>query len=438
MSPHLADETSIEHRTMRRAVVASMIGNATEWYDYATYGYLAAVLGTVFFPSENPTLSLLASFATFAVAFLVRPLGALLLGPLVDRIGRKRTLTITILVMAAATGVIGLLPGYATIGAFAPAALLLARLVQGFAVGGEYGGASTFVVEYAPTNRRGFWASWLECGAIGGFLLASGLTTALTYALSEEAMLSWGWRVPFLVAIPLGSVGLYLRVKLTDTPSFTALVAGTEVPQAPVREVFGSYKKRLFICAGIMIYSSIGTYVLLTYMPTYLEGEIGFPSGTAQLLVFVAGALLTVSIPFAGILSDRLGRKPLLIGAAAGYIILAYPAFLLITSGVWQGALAGLVILTLCHIPILGTTTATLPALFPARVRGTGVAIGYNSTFAIFGGTAPFVMTFFVNATGNLYVPAFYLIAVALIVLTPIIAGPETARRPLDAEAPAT
>ena len=432
MSGTVEPETRSAPAMRRRAVTAAMIGNATEWYDYATYGYLAVVLATVFFPPTAPTLSLLASFATFAVAFVVRPLGAFLLAPLNDRIGRKRTLAITIFTMAGATCVIGVLPGYGAIGVLAPIALVLTRMVQGFAVGGEYGGASTFVVEYAPDARRGFWASWLECGAIGGFLLASGLTTSLTYVLSDAAMHSWGWRVPFLVALPLGLIGLYLRLRLTDTPSFTTLTERAAEARAPVREVLTGHRLRVVICGGIVVYSSIGTYVLLTYMPSYLSQNLGMSSATAQLLVFVSGGVLTAAIPFAGVLSDRLGRRTMLIAAAVGYVVLAYPAFWLIGQARWQPALAGMLLLTLCHVPILGTTTATLPALFPARVRGTGVAIGYNVSFAVFGGTAPLLMTFVVDATGSLFVPACYLVLVALIALVPIVMSPETAGKPLD------
>ncbi|NLU74385.1 MFS transporter [Streptomyces sp. HNM0575] len=425
-------QPTADRAVQRRAVTAAMIGNATEWYDYATYGYLAVVLGKVFFPQSEPGLSLLASFATFALAFAIRPVGAFVLGPLNDRIGRKRTIALTILTMAGATFAIGLLPGYGTAGVFAPLALVLARLVQGFAVGGEYGGASTFVVEYAPDKRRGFWASWLECGALGGFLLASALTTALTYGLSEAAMESWGWRIPFLAALPLGTIGLYLRIRLTDTPSFRALEEEEARPSAPVREALTGHRLRLLICGGLVICSSIGTYVLLTYLPSYLSEELGMTSATSQVLVFVAGALLTAGIPFAGILSDRVGRKRMLAGAAIAYVVLAFPAFQLIQRADSVSALAGIVILTLCHIPILGTTTATLPALFPARVRGTGVAIGYNISFAVFGGTAPLLMTFVVGRTGNLDMPAFYLVLVALITLVPVLAMPETARKPLD------
>ena len=423
--------TAVDPVLQRRAVTAAMIGNATEWYDYAVYGYLAVVLGEVFFPSENTTLSLLASFTTFAVAFVVRPLGAFLLAPLNDRIGRKRTLSITILTMAAATAAIGLLPGHDTLGVLAPVLLIVARMVQGFAVGGEYGGAATFVVEYAPDARRGLWASWLEFGAIGGFLVASGLVTYLTAVLPEAALHAWGWRIPFLLALPLGVIGLYLRLRLTDTPKFTALTEQAAEATAPVRETLAGHKLSVLICGGIVIYSSIGTYVLLTYMPTYLEQELGMPTTQAQALIFIAGAVLTALIPIGGTLSDRFGRRAMLGAAAIGYVVLAGPAFWLITRGEWTPTLLGLLVLTLCHVPVLGTTTATLPALFPARIRGTGVAIGYNVSFAVFGGTAPLLMTALVAATGNRYVPAIYLVLVALVALVPILASRESARTPL-------
>lgn len=408
-----------------------MIGNATEWYDYAIYGYLAVVLGSVFFPSGDPTVSVLSSFATFALAFLVRPLGALFFGPLTDRIGRQRTLSITILGMAGGTFAIGLLPSFASAGVLAPMLLVLLRMVQGFCVGGEYGGAATFAVEYAPDERRGFWASWLEFGAIGGFLLASGLVTTLTLALPASAMNTWGWRVPFLIAGVLGTVGLHLRAKLLDSPSFRRLQATAATTPAPVRDTVITNWRRVLICAGIVMYSSVGTYTILTYMPSYLSSSLHLGSGTAQLLVFAAGAFLVALIPGAGVLSDRFGRKPMLIGAAVGFVLLAYPAFRVMSLGTWYSALLGLLMLTACHAPILGTTTSALPALFPTRVRGTGVALGYNMSFAVFGGTAPLLATYLVQASGNALAPAFYLMAVAVVALLPIIRSPETAGAPL-------
>ncbi len=421
----------IDRSTTRRAVAAAMIGNATEWYDYAVYGYLAVTLGEVFFPSTDATASLLSSFATFALAFAVRPLGALFFGPLTDKLGRQRTLAITILGMAGATVLIGLLPSYAAAGVLAPLCLVLLRMLQGFCVGGEYGGAATFAVECAPDSRRGFWASWLEFGAIGGFLLASAEVTALTLALPEDAMNAWGWRVPFLVAGVLGVVGLYLRFKLTESPAFRQLRDTAETSRTPVRAVLTGNWPGVLRCAGIVMYSSVGTYLVLTYMPSYLSETVGLPSGTAQLLVFAAGAALVALIPVAGAMSDRVGRKPMLLAAGLGYAALSYPAFWLLTQGHWYTAVPGLMLLVLCHAPILGTTTATLPALFPAQVRGTGVAVGYNTSFAVFGGTAPLLATSLVEGSGDVLAPAAYLAGIGLLALIPVAATPETARSPL-------
>lgn len=421
----------VDRSTMRRAVTAATVGNITEWYDYTTYAYLAVTLGAVFFPSDDPTVSLLLSFGAFAVSFLVRPFGALFFGPLGDKIGRQRMLVFTILLMASATFVAGLLPAYNTVGILAPILLLLVRLVQGFSAGGEYGGASTFTAEYAPDDRRGFWTSFMEFGSLAGFLLASGIVTLLTLVLSEDAMTSWGWRMPFLVAGPLGCVGLYIRLKLEDTPNFRFLERTEEVSQTPLRETLTQHWRQVLLAMGILIYSSIGAYLLLTYMPSYFSEALDLGGASSQLIVFVAIAFVMVLIPFAGILSDRVGRKPMLIGASVGFALFTYPAFWLMSLGTWSTALAGLLIIAFCQILILGTTPSALPALFPTRVRCGGFAIGYNLAFGIFGGTAPLVATYLVSATGSNFAPAFYLIGAALVSFVPILLMPETAGAPL-------
>jgi MHS family proline/betaine transporter-like MFS transporter len=226
----------VDQTTMRRAIAACAIGNATEWFDYTTYGFLAIILGGVFFPSENPTVSLLSSFAVFGAAFVARPLGGFFFGPLGDKFGRQRILATTILLMAGATFAAGLLPGYAAVGIWAPILLVFLRLLQGFSAGGEYGGASTFMAEFAPDDRRGFWTSWLEFGSLAGYFMGAGLATLLTVTLSDGVMSSWGWRIPFLIAGPLGVIGLYLRLKLQDTPVFTALEEAGEVEESPLRD----------------------------------------------------------------------------------------------------------------------------------------------------------------------------------------------------------
>ncbi|MHA6792460.1 MFS transporter [Pseudonocardia bannensis] len=227
----------IDARTVRRAVGAAAMGNPVEWFDYGVYSFVAVIIARQFFPGGEDGSGLLATFAIFAVAYLVRPLGGLVLGPLVDRIGRRRVLALTIVMMSAATFAIGLLPTYAQVGVLAPILLLTARLVQGFATGGEYGGAAAFIAEYAPDRRRGFYCSFLETGTLGGFVLAAGLVTTLQLTLPPQDMESWGWRVPFLVAGPLGLIGLRLRSKLEDTPAFRMLQQEQDVPDAPMREL---------------------------------------------------------------------------------------------------------------------------------------------------------------------------------------------------------
>lgn len=421
----------VDQSLMRRAIGACAIGNATEWYDYSTYGFLAIILGGIFFPSEDPTISLLSSLAVFGVAFVIRPLGGLFFGPLGDKLGRQTILVITILLMAAATFTVGLLPGYATIGIWAPILLVFFRLVQGFSAGGEYGGAATFMAEYAPDDRRGFWTSWLEFGSLIGYFMGAGVVTLLTVVLSDDAMSSWGWRVPFLIAGPLGAVGLYLRFKLEDTPHFKALEEAEEVEESPLKDTFIYAWRGMLLLIGIMLIGFIGNYVLLTYMVNYLQNTLNVDPNTALLTTFIAIALMLAVIWHVGTLSDRFGRKTMLAAGCIGYIVFAYPAFWLISLGNWPTTLAGMLILALCQVLILGTIPSTLPALFPTEVRYTGFAVSYNIVAAVFGGTAAFVAGWLVSVTGSNFAPAFYLMGAAAVALIPIWLSPETARQPL-------
>src|SRR5215207_7047215 len=382
----------VDQTTMRRAIAACAIGNATEWFDYTTYGFLAIILGGVLFPSENPTVSLLSSFAVFGAAFVARPLGGFFFGPLGDKFGRQRILATTILLMAGATFAAGLLPGYAAVGIWAPILLVFLRLLQGFSAGGEYGGASTFMAEFAPDDRRGFWTSWLEFGSLTGYFMGAGLATLLTVTLSDGVMSSWGWRIPFLIAGPLGVIGLYLRLKLQDTPVFTALEEAGEVEESPLRDTLVYAWRPMLLLAGISMITNVGNYILLTYMVNYLQNNLNVGSTTALLVTFIAIVFMMAVIWRVGSLSDRFGRKTML---------------------------------------ILGTIPSTLPALFPTEVRYTGFAISYNISVALFGGTAPFVAGYLASATGSNYAPAFYLMGIAAVALIPILLSPETARQPL-------
>jgi MHS family proline/betaine transporter-like MFS transporter len=421
---------------VRRAIAAAAIGNCTEWYDFGVYAYVATMVGAAFFPATDPAVQTLSAFGVFAISFLLRPLGSLFFGPLGDRIGRQRVLAVTIFLMSGATFAIGLLPTYAQIGIVAPILFLLARMLQGFATGGEYGGAATFIAEYAPDKRRGFLGSWLEFGTLAGFALGASVPTALTLTLSESDMSSWGWRIPFLIAGPLGAVGLYLRRRLEDTPAFRELAREEKVARSPLRTLITENWRMLLTLIGIVIVLNVGNYVLLTYMETYLAEVLELERTVALLsMVVVMVAMMAVILPV-GALSDRIGRKPLLASACVCYLVLSIPAFLLLTQGTWPTTIAGLAILALCQVQLLGTIPSALPALFPTPVRYGAFSIGYNLSTALFGGTAPFVVQALVTGTGNDLVPAFYLMGAAAISIAPVLLSPETARKPLLKEHP--
>lgn len=430
MANSVGGQISVDQGEVKKAVSAAAMGNCLEWFDFGVYSYLAVTIGKVFFPSEDPTTELLASFAVFAVAFLVRPLGGLFFGPLGDKIGRSKVLAATIIMMSGATFAIGLLPSYATIGIWAPIGLILARMVQGFSTGGEYGGAATFIVEYAPDKKRGFLASWLEFGTLAGFSLGAVLVTGFTLVLSDQAMLDWGWRIPFLMAGPLGVVGLYLRLKLEDSPVFQALENAADVAESPLRSAVEHWREML-LCIGLVIILNVAYYTVLTYLPSYLTERLGIePSHALTFLVATMVAMMLV-ITQVGRLSDRFGRKLILISACIGFILFSYPAFWLISQGVMLTTIAGLTILGLLVVLLAGAMPATLPAIFPTKVRNGGFAIAYNLSTSAFGGTAPLVITWLISITDSNFIPAYYLMLAAAIAITPILIIPETAGKPL-------
>ncbi|GAA0468860.1 glycine betaine/L-proline transporter ProP [Streptomyces sp. NPDC046215] len=435
------DITVTDERTVRRAVKAAALGNAMEWFDFGIYSYLAVTIGDVFFPSGNDTVRLLSSLATFAVAFLVRPLGGLFFGPLGDRIGRKRVLAMTMILMAAGTFAIGLIPSYAAIGFWSPVLLICFRMLQGFSTGGEYGGASTFIAEYAPDKRRGFFGSFLEFGTLAGYIGAAGLVTLMSSTLGSDTMSDWGWRIPFLVAGPLGLVGLYLRMKLEDTPAFQKLEEDNHSEHissetAELRQIFVSNWSRLVLCVVLAGAYGITDYMLLSYMPTYLTDELKYDDAHGLLVLIATMALLMVIITFVGRLNDRIGRKPLLMAGMGGFFVLSVPAFLLLKQGSLVAVFAGMLMLGLPLVCLLGTMSAALPALFPTHVRYGSLSIGYNISTSLFGGTTPLVITGLISATGSDMVPAFYSMAAALVGMIAVACMKETAQQPLEGSPP--
>ncbi|MEU6808029.1 glycine betaine/L-proline transporter ProP [Streptomyces sp. NPDC046831] len=442
------DITVTDEAAVKRAVKAASLGNAMEWFDFGIYSYLAVTIGQVFFPSGDDTVQLLSSFATFAVSFLVRPLGGLVFGPMGDKIGRKKVLALTMIMMAIGTFAIGLIPSYATIGFWAPALLILFRLVQGFSTGGEYGGASTFIAEYAPDRRRGFYGSFLELGTLAGYVGAAGLVTLLTAALGDDGMESWGWRVPFLVAGPIGLVGLYLRLRLDETPAFRKLEEGSThraseaasgvetTAKGDVARIFRDYWPTLVLCVCLVGAYNITDYMLLSYMPTYLSDEMGYSETHGLLILIVTMVVLMLLVNTVGRLSDRVGRKPLLMGGMLGFLVLSLPSFLLVQQGSLAAVAAGMLMLGLSLVCLLGTMSAALPALFPTPVRYGSLSIGYNVSASLFGGTTPLVITALISVTGSKLMPAYYAMAAALVGVVAVACMKETARRPLAGSPP--
>ena len=430
------DLTPLQKRRVRRSVLGAAVGNAVEWFDYGVYGYLLVYISELFFTfgEGDGALPRILALAGFAVSFLIRPLGGLILGPLGDRIGRQRVLVVTIILISGATALIGLLPTFADVGFLAPVLLLLLRLVQGFSAGGEYAGAAVFMSEHAPDNRRGFYGSFLEFGTLTGFSGAAVLCTVLTLIVGDDGMLAGWWRLPFLVAAVLGLVALWIRRHLEESETFTTdiqVVGEDRTAGGAFVDLMRHYPGQLLKLIGFVILVNVAFYIVLTYMPTYLSGTLGHDTAQSNLFLVAMQLVMMVLITPFGALSDRIGRKPLLIAAAVGFMLFSVPAVMLMQLDlVWATGL-GIAILGLLLVAVISTISSTLPALFPTAVRYSGFAIGYNVSTAIFGGTAGTVNEALIQATGNPLIPGWYLAIAGLIGLISVLTFRETAGRSL-------
>lgn len=434
--------TVVDQGLLKRAVGAMALGNAMEWFDFGVYSYIAVTLGQVFFPSSSPSAQLLATFGTFAAAFLVRPLGGMVFGPLGDRIGRQRVLAMTMIMMAVGTFAIGLIPSYDSIGLLAPVLLLVARLVQGFSTGGEYGGAATFIAEFSTDKRRGFMGSFLEFGTLIGYVMGAGVVALLTASLSHDALLSWGWRVPFLIAGPLGLIGLYIRMRLEETPAFKRQAEAREaqdkaVPKAHFRRQLARHWRALLLCVGLVLIFNVTDYMALSYLPSYLSSTLHFDEAHGLVLILIVMVLMMPMTLATGRLSDAVGRKPVMLAGCVGLFALATPALLLIRTGETALVFGGLLILGALLSCFTGVMPSALPALFPTEIRYGALAIGFNVSVSLFGGTTPLAAAWLVDATGNLMMPAYYLMGAAVIGAISVLALPESARQPLKGSPPA-
>ncbi|QBC32096.1 MFS transporter [Pandoraea sp. XY-2] len=399
-----------------RVIVSASIGNALEWFDLVVYGFFAVTIAKLFFPTGNDTVSLLLTLGTFGVSFFMRPLGAIVIGAYADRAGRKAALTLSILMMMVGTLLIALMPTYATVGVLAPVGIVIARMVQGFSAGGEFGSATAFLAEHAP-KRRGFFSSWQVASQGLTTLLAAGFGALLTGNLSPEAMMSWGWRVPFFFGLLIGPVAYYIRRRLDETPEFLDI----EPTQSPLRDTFASQKERLLLAIGVVVMATVATYLVL-YMPTYAVKQLGLPSSAAFSAVLLTGVVQLIVAPIVGHWSDTHGRIKPMLTAAVALLVLVYPMFSLLDAHPTFGALMVFqIVLGLLMTTYFGALPALLTELFPVQVRTTGLSLGYNIAATVFGGFAPFIITWLIGATGNKLAPSFYLIFAALISITALL-----------------
>jgi MFS transporter, MHS family, proline/betaine transporter len=401
---------------LTRVIVAASLGNALEWFDFLVYGYFAVTISNVFFPSDNPTASLLAALGTFSVSFLMRPIGAILIGAYTDRAGRKAGLTLSILLMVLGTTMTALTPGYATIGLAAPILIFVARVLQGFSVGGEFGSAVTFLAEQTA-SRKGFVASWqwASTGITGALASAFGLV--LTSTLSPEQLVEWGWRVPFLFGILIGPVGLYIRRRLDETPEYVEI----EPTRTPARDVVRDHPIEMLLAMGASAISNSSAYIIL-YIPTYAMKELHLPQATGFTATLVGAVILGIASPFAGHFSDKFGRSGILTGTAWLFFLTIYPVFyLMVASPSLATAIFAAGWLSLVKAGYSGVLPSQLAELFPTRIRGIGVSLSFAVAVTIFGGFTPFVATWLIAVTGNSLSPSFYIMFTAALSIVALV-----------------
>jgi len=408
---HIAITERERSSMLRRAVASCVVGQVFEVYDFVVYGFMAAAISRAFFPSEDPLAALLSTFATLAIGFLFRPLGAIVIGSFGDRFGRRQALVLTISMMAIATGVIGLIPSYATIGILAPILLVICRAFQGFSTGGEWGGAAAFLVEYAPDKNRGFISSFQQAGTALGLLLGTLIAGLLTYSLDQESFQSWGWRIPFLLGFVLGPIGHYLRKHVNETPVFSQTVAAKAAASSPLREALATQKFNLLIAFGFSISPCVIYWTFLVFLPTFAQLELQMSPSTTLFSTTFAGVVYLILSPIAGAISDRVGRKPVLYVSFIGAAVIGYPlfAYLVATRSVTALVLVqtiAVISLSLCA----GVICAVLSEIFPTRIRYTALSIGYGISVAIFGGFAALIATALIRFTGDPLAPAYYVI----------------------------
>ncbi|GGI08806.1 MFS transporter [Isoptericola cucumis] len=440
----VSDVTVVDGPMLKKTIGGTVVGNFMEWYDVGVYGYLAVVMGAVFLPTASSGVQILFSLGVFASTYVARPLGGIICGRIGDRIGRQKVLSFTLIMMAASTFLIGLLPTYDTIGAVAPLLLVLLKLLQGFSTGGEYAGVTTFVVEHAPDRRRGWAASFLDFGTYVGFAAGAVVVTVLQVTLGEQAVLDGAWRIPFLVAGPIGAFAVWFRLKIEETPAFQAQQAATEqdggaaaAQAAAAAPTLRSLWKPLAVAMVLVAVANTASYVLTSYMPTYLTDTLGYDAVDGTLLTVPVLVLLAGMILVAGPISDRVGRRPLMWFGTGSMLVLSVPAFALLAAGHVWSTLLGLSLMAVPVASLVGVQAATLPAMFPTAVRYRSMGLAYNVALAVFGGTTPLIVEALTQATGSSLAPAYYVMAFAVVGAVTVFFLRESAGQPLPGAMPA-
>jgi len=416
-TPRTDDPALAERRRQaRKAVVAASIGNGLEWFDVIVYGTFAMTIAKLFFPTADETASLLLAFASFGVSFIMRPLGGILIGRYADLAGRKAGMLVSISVMFLGTLLIVLAPTAAMIGVAAAVTILVARLLQGFAAGGEFGTATAFLIEYAP-HRKAFYGSWQVATQGAAMLLAGLFGFFLNNYLSQQSLESWGWRIPFIFALLIGPVGWYIRSKMQDTPEFLNVTRST----SPLKETFIANGGRLWAMVGVVALGSVSIYIAL-FMPTYAIVNLGMPTEGAFVSTLVFGVVMSVGSPFVGKLADAVGPARVMTWAATGTLVLGVPLFMLLNQSPTLMTMIGIeLVLGVLATAYFAPLPAIMSAMFPVQIRTTGLSLGYNIGVTVFGGFAPFILTFLISTTGSLLVPGYYLVAIAALSLGSLV-----------------
>lgn len=404
----------------RRAFLGATVGHLLEWYDYGVYGFLAVYIGQAFFASTDPVTNLLSSFAVFALSFFIRPIGGIVFGPMADKIGRCPTLLIVLLLMGGSTFALGVLPTHASIGIAAPMLLVLIRCIQGFSAGGEIGTITSFISEYSGPGRRGFSTSWLMVTAVLGLVLGGVVANGMKFMLGDDTMQAWAWRIPFLMAGPLGAIAIYIRVKLEDSPEFQALQASGQTSKAPLREALKQKRALGLVFAIITLHSSI-FYLVLTFASTFMAKQLDFSSGTVLLYVFIASVLAAAVMPFGGMFTDRYGRRNFLLIVAIAGTAAMFWLFQAAPGTTPASFLPPLLLVSVCFGLYASSTYATMSELLPTRIRSTGIAVAYNIPVAVFGGSAPFTATWLISQTGDISSPWYFFVGTGIVSIVALV-----------------